>query len=546
MKKASQLKKIISFFTSFTLILALVINFPVIVHADVNDKTFNIIEITDFHGALNDASGNPVAGVLADRIDTVKRNNPSRTLILGGGDLYQGSATSNIMKGAPVQEVMSEIGMEVTALGNHEFDWGLNTIIDTTMKGAKYSIVCSNLYDKKDGKRVFDPYKIIEKDGVRIAIIGGISTETPTIVLPEYVKDYEFRNLTDEINSVAKEIKDSKLADVTIALVHEGDNSDNVTGPIFDMANNLKNVDAVFGGHTHTKVCGSASMTKIPVYIANSYGKGYINAKFTIIDNKKIKFETPTYDNNYVALDNENGYKAKDPITYYKVDKIVDNANEKVAPETNEVIGYNTEKDLTRNRNVEPYGSSVLGNWASDITRLAVKADVGFQNNGGLRIDIPKGEITTGTMWKFMPFDNTIYKFNMTKAQIKEVLEAAVKDGGKGIQVSGIKFTYDSTSPSGNRVKEITREDGREISDSEILSVAAPDFIATGGDGFQTFYNAGGNNPSNDTHIVVRDAFIEWCRENKDKNGENTIANKEVSRIINISNNLVSQEKKAA
>jgi 2',3'-cyclic-nucleotide 2'-phosphodiesterase/3'-nucleotidase len=149
LKKLLKGKKFIAFLTSLFMTITLFTAFPVIGYAADNEKNFDIIDVTDFHGTLNDTSGNPVAGVLADRLNNVKKSNPNRTLILGGGDLYQGSATSNIMKGVPVQEVMSKIGMEVTTLGNHEFDWGLDTTLNTTMKGAAYSIVCSNLYDKK-------------------------------------------------------------------------------------------------------------------------------------------------------------------------------------------------------------------------------------------------------------------------------------------------------------------------------------------------------------------------------------------------------------
>lgn len=471
--------------------------------------------------------------MLADRLNSAKNSNGDRTLILGGGDLYQGSATSNIMKGVPVQEVMSNVGMEITTLGNHEFDWGLDTTINTTMKGAAYSIVCSNLYNKQTGKRVFEPYKIVTKDGIKIAIIGGITQETETSVSPKYVKDYEFKDLASEINSIANQIKQNKLADVTIALVHEGDKGDNATGPVFDLANKLQNVDAVFGGHSHTKTAAIAKTTNIPVFIGASNGKGYIDAKFKITSDKKIIFDVPSLTTSYIALDNENGYKASSPKVNSDVNKIVDGANKEIEPITKVVIGYNKDQVLTRKLDEAPYGSSVLGNWASDITRSAVNAEVGFQNNGGLRIDIPQGDITVGTMWQFMPFDNTIYKLNMTKAQLKAVLEQAVADKSKGLQVSGIKFTYDSNLQEGQRVKSITREDGTAINDTESLSVAVPDFVAQGGDSFTAFTKNGGLNVANDTHVVIRDAFIDWCKSNKDKNDKNTIPNVDVKRMVN-------------
>ncbi|EKQ55380.1 MULTISPECIES: 5'-nucleotidase C-terminal domain-containing protein [unclassified Clostridium] len=535
MRKIFKVHKVISILTSLFFTITLFTTISVTGYAAESDKTFDIIEITDFHGALNDASGKPVAGVLSDRINKIKSSNPDKTLILGGGDLYQGSAISNIMKGIPVQEVMSKIGMEVTTLGNHEFDWGLDTLTNETMKGAAYSIVCSNLYNKTTGKRVFDPYKIITKDGVKIAIIGGITTETSTIVSPKYVKDYEFKDVASEVNSIAKELKQNKSADIILALVHEGDNGDNATGPIFDIANKLQNVDAVFGGHSHTKTSAMAKNTNIPVYIGNSAGKGFIDAKFNITSDKKVKFDTPTIESNYIALDNENGYKAVKPQTDKNIDDIVNKANDEIKSTTDEVIGYNNGNELTRKLNVSPYGASVLGNWASDVTRGAVNADVGIQNNGGLRIDIPQGNITVGTMWQFMPFDNTIYKLNMTKAELKEALEQGVADNSKGMQVSGVKFIYDSTLPSGQRIKNITRENGTAISDTEKLSIAVPDFVAQGGDSFTAFKKYGGLDVANDTHILVRDALIDWCKTNKDKNGANTITNKVNERIINLS-----------
>lgn len=541
MKKYINTKKIISIFTILFLFLTLTSNFQG-VNASEDRKIYDIIEVTDFHGALTDASDNPVAAVLADRISKIEKNNHKRTLIIGGGDLYQGSATSNILRGTPVADVMSKIGMEVTALGNHEFDWGLDTITDKTMTNSSYSIVCSNLYNKNTGERVFEPYKIIKKSKVRIAIIGGISNETPSIVLKDNIKDYEFTDMTTEVNKCAKEIKDNNLADVVIALVHAGDNGDYKTGEIFDCAENLTNVDAVFGGHSHTKVC-TRSKNNIPVYIGSAYGKGFIDAKFEITKDNEVKFFEPSIKESYIALDNVNGYKAEKPILNHPVEKIVRKANEEVDPLTSEIIGVNTDKELTRTQTVSPYGSSVLGNWASDVTRQAVNADVGFQNNGGLRINIPVGDITVGTMWRFMPFDNTIYKLNMKKSDIKSLLEQTVMDNGKGIQVSGIKFSYDPNRESLDRVTEITREDGSEISDDEILTVAAPDFLATGGDNFTTFVKCGGDNPENDTHIVVRDKFIEWCKNNKDKNGLNTIPNECISRINLSSNTTKDQDK---
>jgi len=473
-------------------------------------KNFDIVEVTDFHGTLIDTSNPPnqVGAVLANRIKAIKAQNPN-TIIIGGGDLYQGSAISNMLKGVPVQKVMSNIGMEVTTVGNHEFDWGLNTITDTTMQGAAYSIICSNLYDKSTGKRVFDPYKIITRDGVRIAFIGGITNEAPTIILPANIANFDFRDLATEVNAVAKDIKDKNLADVIIAVVHEGNS-------ILDtVAGQLTNVNAVFGGHSHS--IAQKVVNNMPVVNANSNGKGYVDLKMSVGSDGSISFANPS--SCYTALDNASGYKTTNPIVDNEAKAIIDEANAQVQPITSERIGY-TSKVLNRTQiknGSGTYGESYLGNWASDAVRMRTNSDVGMANNGGLRTDIPAGDITVGTMWQFMPFDNTIVVVPMDKAHLKAILEQAVMDGGKGIQVSGIKFYYDPSAPSGSRIYKLTKEDGTSISDNETLRVAAPDFIATGGDLFTAFVDAGGKNPALDTHILVRDALIDNIKANKDK-----------------------------
>ncbi|WP_411680942.1 5'-nucleotidase C-terminal domain-containing protein [Clostridium thailandense] len=485
------------------------------VKAEAAAKSFDLIEVTDFHGTLEDSSSPalPVGAVLAKNIKDIKSANPDRTLVIGGGDLYQGTPMSNVLFGVPVQKLMSNIGMEVTALGNHEFDWGLDKIINTTMKDAKYSIICANLYDKNKGTRVFDPYKIITKDNVRIALIGAITTETPSIVLPANVANYKFTDPTAEINSIAKDIKDNKKADVILAVMHEGSNNDCKTGPVFDIADKLSNVDAVIGGHSHTAV-QAISKNGVPVVIGKAQGKGFTDLKMDVDSSGKVSFTNT--ESSFIALDNDksNGYKAKNPITDNDAVKIVNDAKNQVGPTFKEVIG-NTKNDLTRTQNCSPFGESYLGNWTADIIKAKGQAEVGFQNNGGIRIDIPAGGITVGSIFYLMPFDNEVVTVNMNKAQLVKVFEEALSDNGKGIQSSGLKATYDMSKPSGSRVTSLTREDGKAISDSETIKVATNDFLGQGGDGFIVFNEPSVKSTLNNTHILVRDALIENVKSNK-------------------------------
>ncbi|AAK78333.1 2',3'-cyclic-nucleotide 2'-phosphodiesterase/3'-nucleotidase [Clostridium acetobutylicum] len=521
-------RMLLIFFVIFTLLG----NFPLRSFAASNDKTFDLVEINDFHGALEDTSNpaNPVASVLGNRVKAVSASNPD-TIVFGGGDLYQGSALSNILKGVPVQKVMDSLGMQFTTLGNHEFDWGLDTLTNTTMQGANYNIICSNLYNKNPdgskGSRVFDPYKIITKDGVRIAFIGGITNETPNIVTPSYVSDKIFTDLATEINSVASDIKNNNKADVIIAVVHEGeDNLDNIVSK-------LSNVNAVFGGHTNT--IEEKLVNNIPVINANCNGKGFADLKMTVAADGSVHFLNTT--SSYIALDNANGYKSSNPTTDPDISSIVNDAKASVGPTLNQVLG-NIKNTITRTQTSNPYGESALGNWASDVIKNYANADIGISNNGGLRTDLSSGDVTYGDIYALMPFDNDIETVTLNKAQLKDILEQAVGNyqdssypnttlGGKGLQVSGIKFTYDPSKSYGNKITSITRENETPINDTETLKLAGPDFVLTGGDGFLRFNKSDIKSTLADTHKLVRDALMDNVKAN------NTVNYTMDNRIVN-------------
>jgi len=496
------------------------------VTSTTGDKTFDIVDITDFHGQLLDSTNKkPVGAALSKIVKDVKATNPGRTLIIGGGDLYQGTPVSNVLRGLPVQKVFSDMGMEVTALGNHEFDWGLDAI-DKTMIGASYSVVCANMYKKGTSDRPYAPYKIITKDGVKIAVIGAILQDAPSIIMPALVAPYDFKDVATEANTQAKNIRDNNLADVVLLDVHDGGTSLNTT------VNKLHGIDAVFGGHTHTigdVVNKDADNKDVPTLTAASTGKGYVDLKITVDSDKKITAFSPK-DTNWNPI-TVTETSATDPAAK----KIVDDASAELLPTFNEVIG-NDATALTKDQVDSPYGESQLGNWMADVVKNYSKspAEVGMVNNGGIRLSpIAAGDVTVGTIFNIMPFDNTVCTTTMTGLQLKKIFEQAVKDSGVGIQISGVKFFYDISKQSyapavlnsdgtiktaevqGARVTGITREkDGSVVADTDILKVNAPDFVATGGDGFTGFLDSSIVSSLVDSHYTVRDALNDDVRAN--------------------------------
>lgn len=488
---------------------------PQISYAAVS-KTFDFVEVTDFHGNLQ-ASGKLSDGtaitqergaVLAKQIKDIKAANPD-TVILSGGDMFQGTPLSNVLKGQPVIDMMKNIGFDAMALGNHEYDWGIDSVIDTSnavLKGSTIPVLAANVYDKTTGKPVSyaRPYVIIKKDGVKIGIIGVVDNkEFPTIIMPSLIKDVEFKDPVPIVNDLAKELRNDG-AQIVVVLAHMGAVTDKktgeTTGNLVDFAKQIKGVDAIFGGHTHTIV--TTKVNGIPVGVANNAGMGYIDLKITLNSDGTVTAGDMVYNDDY------NLYNTKTPVVDQGVQEIVDKAVEDAGPLFKQVIGV-ADIDLTRTQSANPYGDSILGNWTSEVTKDAVNADFGFGNNGGLRIDIPKGDITVGTMYTLMPFDNTIVTMSMTGAQIKIVLEQAVQDGGKGIQVAGLTFKYDPSKPSMKRVFDMKKSDGTPIDMNAKYLVATNSFMGTGGDGFTEFTDPEVQKTYIDTQKLVRDAFID-------------------------------------
>ena len=218
------------------------------------------------------------------------------------------------------------------------------------------------------------------------------------------------------------------------------------------------------------------------------------------------------FNTSYIANDTDSavfpyGYNALPAVTDQAVNDIVDAAKLQVGSEAGQKIGE-TGIDITIAQAELPWGESLAGNWVCDIVKTVVNADFAFQNNGGLRIDIPKGDITIGTMYAFVPFDNIIYTAEMTGAQIKTLLEQAVGDGGKGIQTAGLLFTYDPDAPSGSRVVSISKTDGNPVNMSDTsrtYKVATNDFMASGGDGFTIFKTI----TSTNTNIPLRETLVQ-------------------------------------
>lgn len=465
------------------------------------EKVLTIVSTSDFHGNLlqgqkDKATGRDFGGaaVMAAYIAGIRAQNPDGTLLLDDGDAMQGPPISTAFKGQPVIEFYNAVGYAAMAIGNHEFDWSLDTMKQRIAQ-AKFPVLSANIFNKADGRRPdwARPYTMVTVNGLKVGIIGVSTVQTPVVTLPEIVRGLEFRDPAPVVNALVPELK-GKGADLVVVIAHLGgaqDKSGAVTGEIADLAKAVKGVDAIFGGHTHTTVAGTVN--GVPVLIP------YYNGRAVGIT--KLTYDTSSA--RVVKVEQEVATTFADQV---KPDAtaaaIVDKYNKDLGPKMAEVLG-NAPAEILRNYDQE----SALGNMVADIMREAAGAQIAFTNAGGLRTDIPAGPITLGKIWEVMPFDNTIVTMELTGAQVLEIL----KNKSKGmVQSSGLKFKYDPAAPGDARaVLEVALSDGKPLDPNRVYTVATNNFMATGGDNFTAFT---GGKKVYDTNILIRDAMVNWLK----------------------------------
>ena len=457
------------------------------------EREVNILTFNDFHGAVEASGKNAGIAKFAGEINRIKTTNPD-TIVVSGGDVFQGSAMSNLTYGAPVNEMMKAVGVVASAVGNHEFDWGTDKIAKWAEEGG-YKFLASNIYDKNTGKPVTwaEPYMIVEKGGVKIGLVGIATPETAYKTAPANVKDIEFRDPVTSAKEWAKVAKDNG-ADVVIALTHLGsfqDKAGKITGEATELCG-VPNIDAVITAHTHQTVSGTVN--GIPVVQAYYSGRTLGRLTIKVDASGKVTGIVPSVDNLYNR-----------PTTLVEdttVKAIADKYSKDLKPILSEVLGT-TDKELPHDRYVP--GTSLLGQWTTDVMRKAAGTQIGITNGGGLRVPVAAGNITMGNMYEVMPFDNTLVKMELKGSDLKKVIENGIGNEEIGwVQVGGVKVYYNEKAEFGNRITAMFLEDGTPVEMDKTYSVVTNDFMFTGGDK----YDFKGAINAVDTMIPIRDILV--------------------------------------
>ncbi|MGP1612347.1 MAG: 5'-nucleotidase C-terminal domain-containing protein [Catonella sp.] len=528
------------------------------VKAAVKDKEdVHILYFNDFHGNITEEvtgkKRNMGMAKMVGYVNEFKATHPN-TIVLSGGDSYQGTADSNLTFGKPVTAMMKGMNMVASAVGNHEFDWGYEKI-EGWAKDGNFKYLASNIYEKKTNKPVkwAKPYMIVKKAGINIGIIGLAHPDTPSLSKTEYVENFEFRDPVVAANEWVKYLKDGKAkegkADVVIALTHIDSDQDfetkEITGNATKLANEVKGLDLVLSAHSHRSVIGKVN--NVPILQAYCYGRAVGHVTLDVdkkVTSKKVKVKVKTKADKKKAVKKskykivkKTTYKVKDIATkLYDAntikDKIIKSAEAddfynklqaEIADEKNKVLGEATEA-FTHNRG-DKGTVTLLGRWACEVMAEEAKAQIAIQNGGGLRRTMEKGKITMGDLYEIMPFDNYLTSMDLKGKDIKKAIDHGIDmpsttDGA----FSGLIVEYDGTKPYGSKITKITLSDGTPLEDEKTYRVVTNDFVFGKGDGYDF---SGATNVS--MTIPIRDVLVAAIEKAK------TITPKKVDYIKDIS-----------
>ncbi|MCP4658521.1 MAG: hypothetical protein GY856_24170 [bacterium] len=462
--------------------------------------TITLLATTDMHGAL-DSSPDPAterplggAAALAATIAEERRRNPLGTLLLDAGDSLQGTAFSALNQGRAMIGFMNTVAFDAAAIGDHEFDWGVPILRDRIAQ-AEFPFLAANLVERESGQAPAwaRPYQILERQGIRIVVIGLITHDARYFTLPENVKDYEFLHPAEIANQFLAELV-PEHADIAVLLCHIGGIQDPedgaIVGEIAELARAVDGVAAIIAGGYHGIIAGE--INDIPIVEAEASGR-YLGRIRLVIDGKTreiLEREAEVLPVSADAVTPDPGVVA-----------LLDDYHQSAERMLDEVIG---EAEVDIGRTFDQAREHLLGNLLTDAVRDAVDADVAFQNPRGVRTSIAKGPIRYRDVFEVMPFDNTIVVLTLKGREIEELVQETA-GADQYLFVSGLSYAGDYGKPAGSRIRILT-----PLEPDRPYRVAINSFMAQGGDAFvvQPHWD-----PPRDTGILLRDALLSWIKK---------------------------------
>ena len=376
---------------------------------DSENVYFDFYELSDFHGAIKYDSSSSQIGIerLSTYLDNKRTLNPGGTILLSGGDMWQGSAGSNLTKGNLVTYAMNVINFDAMTLGNHEFDWSSSWIINNKEK-ANFPFLAANLVNISDGKNpdFVSSSTILTRGEYKIGVIGTIGENIKDTILASAVEGYEFNKEIETVKSETAKLKEQGC-DIVVWSSHNdlAYLKKIVTGADLD-------VDIIFGGHSHSSL--SYEVDGIPMLETKSYGQALSHVELKLNKTTKEVSVVEGWGNEAMTDSEEVSPDSDITLIYdqYKKDYIAPVESKKICKADGK---FNKSEELA-NFAVYSMFKSMKDGYNSYPSIKAAFTNI----NGGVRKDIESGTVTYGNLYESFPFDNEIVVCETTGRKLRE------------------------------------------------------------------------------------------------------------------------------
>lgn len=414
-----------------------------------------------------------------------------KVLLLDAGDSIHGTNIDNLFGGLPSIEVMNAMGYDAFTPGNHEFNYGQEVLAQRVLD-AEFTTLAANV-TYADG-RLFAGRSVTirEVNGIRVGIMGLVAQETPIVTHPKNVEGLVFHDPIAVAKQVAALVRSE--VDLLIALSHIGFEMDQ------ELAKAVPELDVIVGGHSHTKLDQAVEVNGVLLVQSHEYANNLGFLRLVVEDGKIIE-----YDSELLPV-------TADVRKHAGIQAIIDGWDAQMQQRLGQVvasspISWNGEREDVRTLETN------LGNLVADIIRETVGAEIALTNGGGIRASIHPGDISVADIYSVLPFDNTLIVVELMGMDILDALEHSVRlwpaQNGGFLQVSGISFEVIPGALPGGRVINV-KVGENAIAAGKYYTVATNDFLAAGGDGYDTLKNS---ILVADTGIMLRDVVVDYFIE---------------------------------
>ena len=492
------------------------------------NKAVQVLQLSDLHGAIEGTSFG--AALLTSNWAADRTANAATVSLSSGDNIGAAPPISTEFEELPTIEALNLMKLDASVFGNHEHDRNIDHL--NKMIGASdFQWVVSNYSEGaldvlKSGTKQAKNYTIINRGGVKIGIVGSNTPETIEQVFPGNLdyKDATGAKKTIVISAgvagINKAIVEAKSAgaDLVIAVIHQGwlENADGVAKGLFNtMATQIKGAAAIYGGHSHQTFAsviktGASAAPTVLGQVRNA-GVEYTRTQICLRNGAVVgqsiqhvlRAASATINTSVAST-----VSTADVATAAMVKKYKDQLSAKLDVKIGQVSGVFPRGGSPA---VERSGETPMGNYMADLLRAKYKTDFAIQNGGGIRDTFPAKnylpantalvrtgtgplDVTLGDAFTVFPFGNQVATTVVTGANLWKALENSVGGNypgdGRFAQVSGLKYSFDSSKPIGSRIVSVTKLDGTEIAkDSKEYTLTTLDFLIYGGDGYLNVFS---------------------------------------------------------